>query len=333
MSNDDTFYECNSVIKYEDIVEINGPYETKIVHNNPKRDITYFDTKSMLLILSNMNNDYTKDSQDDIYTFYGKIDDNKFRITLNTKSCLIEVINITINICTNFEAYEISTTEYPIYQYSRNPVIVLLAVFVAACYACKTICDDLLLSAEKINSKFSNDEDYYLDEFSILMLSIYKQTLLLSTERMQFVVENKLRNLNYKLADLEIVDMKSNNEYNGNVMYCNTKTEIKEISKKTYIYSELDGLLKTLKKTDNLMELSVGNKSYFMIIRNEKIMTISKSEFNTTYTKSLDEDLIKIYNDVSIAYVNVVINFNQHIYNIQKEDSYDPDTNYMPYSN
>lgn len=319
--NIEDYNEYCNIIKYDDgLVEINGPHETKVVHTS-KRNIDYFDIKPLLLVLCDANGDFSLKNNTDIHTFYGSIDNQHYKITINVNSSLIEMINTKLNISSDFEYYDIPPLDYPVYQYTSNPAIVMLAIFVASCNIDNM--DDsnyLMYSADNLAEKIAQNEDYFLDIYGILILSLYKQTIWHSIKEMGDIIEQQFKELTDKRTDLEIQKMNSDNTYiyQGQALFSNIDTEIRRTKELTKTYSKLAALIKTLNLNYDIMEFKVGSKSYFIIRQEFKILTIHTNEYNTTKLTPIDDELEWLYGILAQSSTFVIANYNKWSDDIEK---------------
>lgn len=312
--NVEYYNEENSVIKYDDgLVEINGPHETKVVHTS-KRNIDYFDIKPLLLILSDGNGDFSIIHKSDIHTFYGSIDGQYYKVTINVNSSLIEMINTKQGINSNFEQYDIPALNYPIYQYTSNPAIVLLAVFVAACNIDNFEDSNYLMySAENLAEKIAQNEDYYLDEYGILLLSLYKQTVWHSIKEMNDIIETQFKEITERRTDLEMQKMTSSDSYifRGQQLFSNIDKEIQNTKDLIKTYSRLGAMLKTLNSKSEVMEFKIGSKSYFMVRLDAQILTIQTDEYNTTKLTLIEDELEWLYGTIAQSCEEVMKHYNK----------------------
>jgi hypothetical protein len=302
--------ECNYISKYGNIIESNGPHDTLMVLNNPKRQVSYFDIEPILLILSNVNNDYTSDYRNDIYTFYGKIESFNYRITINLKSSIMEFINTDINISENFETVDIPEVKYPIYQYTSNPTIITTSAFVAACNVAFADSNNIIETIDILSNKIEDDEDYCVDESIILLLSVYRQNIWYQQKDIMNIISQKINENSGILAELEMEKMENTKSDNVNVLYSSSITRIKQIKKILCTYMYLEEIMKTFKSTDEIMELKLGKHSHFLIRKHNTIMTIKKDEFNTIKLESISDYLDELYNNINIKYIDVIKDFN-----------------------
>lgn len=318
------YEEDFNIIKYSNgLTEINAPYDTRVAHTNPNREVTYFDIKPLLLIISDLNGDFSKDHQGEIFTLYGSIGGYQYKVTINAKSPMVEMINTTLNINTNFSSYEIPELEYPFYQFTSNPIIVLLLLFVTTCYASDKESIDLMYAAEIIANGADKDETYHLDEFGILVLSVYQQCFWTKQEDIIKIIDDKIEIIKEKLVDLELENVTADSVYTNHapVMFGNINNEIKSLKAKIVAYAKLESMLKLVKPNDEIMEVKVGNKSHFMLRRGENIMTILKDQFNTPKITTIDPELKTVYSALCRSHDSTVYNYNQWCDNLMKKNN------------
>jgi hypothetical protein len=307
------------VSKYKNIIESNGPHDAQMVIHNTDRQVSYFDMEPILLVLSNINNDYTGDNRSDIYTFYGMINSFNYRITINLKSSLLEFINTDINVSQDFQTVEIPEVKYPIYQYTSNPAIVITAALVAGCYVAFVDSNNIINSIDYLSDKINDDEDYYIDESIILILSLSQHKVWHLQKDIINIISNKIEEKTEVLADLKMQKIQDTENNSINALYSNLSTSIKSVKKILLTYVDLKEMIKTLKPTDEVLELKLGKYSYFLVRRHNKIMTIKRDEFNTIQLEKISEYLQKLYDDISIKFIEVMNDFNDFNANTSKK--------------
>jgi hypothetical protein len=319
----DDYEDEHSVIKYQNnLIEINAPHETRVIHNNTKRDISYFDIKPLLLIMADINSKINKDHGNEIYTLYGNIGRYEYRVTINTKSPMVEMVNITLNFTANvtsdFSNYDIPELEYPIYQFTENPVIAILVLFAVGCYASDDDSNYIMHAAEILTDRTDTNETYYLDEFGIMIMSVYQQCYWIKQSDMMGIINTKSEELKNKVVDLELEKMTSEDVYmyQGHAISNHIKIKIKNAKKILVLYARLESMLKLVNPDDEIMEIKIGNKSHFMLKRCNNIMKIQKNEFNTPLFTFIDSELKTIYDAICQSHDSVVYKYNTWCDNI-----------------
>jgi hypothetical protein len=298
------------VTKYGNIIESNGPHDTQMVIHNPNRQVSYFDMEPVLLILSNIKTDYNVDYRSDIYTFYGTIDSFNYRITINLESSLLEFINSDINVSHNFQTVDIPEVKYPIYQYTSNPAIVITAALVAGCYVAFSDSNYIMGSIDYLCDKIEDDENYYIDESIILILSIYVKKVWYQQKDIMNIISIKINETTEILTELEM--QKMNNLKNDNISFSSLNTRIKILKTLLRSYIHLEEITKTLKPTDEIMELKLGKHSHFLVRRHGNIMTINRNEFNTIQLENIYEYLQELYDNIHNKFISVTQDFNEY---------------------
>lgn len=330
---DEQEYEEHNIIKYKNgIVEINGPHDTRVVHTNRNSNINYFDIKPLLLIIADVNGDFSKDQRCEIFTLYGNIGGYEYKITINGKSPMVEMVNTSLNITNNFSSYEIPELEYPVYQFTSNPMIVLALLFTIACYVSDQDGNSIMYAAEVISDNADKDETYYLDEFGMLIMSVYQQCYWIKQGDMLKIIDEKMDDLKDKAVDLEMENLSSDNVYvcKGSSL-TDIKHEIKKLKTKMVAYARLESMVKLTNSDDEIMEIKIGNKSHFMVKRDGNIMTMQKDEFNTPKFIIIDPELKTFYMALCQSHDSIVSNYNNWCNQIVTRSKAKNKQTYMPY--
>jgi hypothetical protein len=322
------------ITKCNGITEIIAPHSTRVIINNPNYEFTYFDTSCLPNILASSS--ITTDDNN-YFTIYGKSNDEEFKLTLNATFGILEIRNekldlgyvTDIDITNAFSKKHIIKTHHPAYQYTQNPAIILTVLFMLAYYiddkklSYQDLTCPLLTRAEKICETIEDDDNYYLDEMTILILSIYTQRFWILQKQVLNIVDNKIFGIHDKISGLQMEQMGNNqficNGTNGNSQFISIKSKIRECQKQIDTYNDLNRVFKTFKDTDEILELKIGSMSYFLLKRNDTIMTFTSDEYVSTDCKPIDNDIISTYllvmsksNDIFACYnewVNNVIEY------------------------
>lgn len=322
----------HSVSRYNNVVEIKGPYNTHTVYSNLNKHIQYFDTESLVLSLANM---FTIQRFQNVYVINGDIETNRFKITLNTKDCCLQMVNLCYNITDKFNEYVIKPCDYPIYQYTENPAIVMLAYMLAICYMDIQYLVQFMSSMIRVSGKIIPNENYYIDENTILLLSIYYEKEWINVTKIIELSEYKIKQLSDEREQIEIAKASGDDMHqpHGQGMYVNINTRLKKIRTLTNNYIRVQSFVKSLKDTDKVLELKFGNASHFLIQRNDNIMTIEKDEYKSIKYNPLNEKIIDLYRKCHAIYNKKSEEYNQ-MYEEYSCNDYpvgnDEDT-FMPY--
>ena len=286
---------------YNGIKEINGPYETKVVIKNNKKDLTYFDTQCLIDLLT--NDDTDMDYSYGIHTFHGKCGNEQYRLTVNFQQCILEIVNVLVNITSDFTAHTIPSTNYPVYQYTHNPVIVALAGFLIACFTDAEKRHDaynILVKVDTIMDKLDETENYYLDDVTILLLSIYKQNYFVKQTDVLRKINDCIMETGKKIGDLKIEKLGGNNMYCTNAgRFISVDVRLKDLSRLNKTYIKLEHIIKTLQESDYVLEFKCGGYSYFLIQRGDYIMSFTISSLNTPKCVPIETANTVIYQMIS----------------------------------
>lgn len=325
-----SYYEDNegsyTVTQYYGVKHIEGPHETIVVIKNNFKEVDYFDTELILHIL--LDEDSTMNEISGCYTFNSIIKGVSYKLTINPVSGYLEIINTDVNITNNFGEHNIPTTDYPIYQYTNNKCIIMLTIILIICYMeeFNITSYKLLENVEKLSEKINPKIDYYLDEISILILSIYAEIKWVSQIKLLSIINEKIESLGSELENLQLKKTSSGNQYvyEPNREYVSIKTKMKHLKIDIKKYIKLENVFNSLKDTDEILEVMMGCNTYFMVKRNNIIMTLKPNEYNTIECKPIDSLVLSVYSKVNKKLNDMV---NNSSYNMFDSSSY----NMLPY--
>lgn len=290
---DETYY----VNKYDDVNDINGPFMTRVIYNNISSDLDYFDTRPLIMALSNYLSNIQVEQIEDVYNFYSIVEGEMFKISINTGSPMLLIINMKYNITNNFETAYIPPHKYPIYQLTSNPVIILLGLMLAVCCVDENHIMNLMSAIYKVAQRISSDEIYYTDPNTMYLLSIYNKQPWINVQDALAEIEKKITIISDEKEQLMMEEMCCQPTYQlqKDNIYANTKTRLKQNKTKLSNYIKLECLLRTFHKDDEILEIDIGNQSHFLLKRGDNIMTIIRDEFNTIQYNILDQDVLTRY--------------------------------------
>lgn len=292
--------EYNNVVKFGDTVQINGPHDTMVVYNNSEQNIEYFDVRPLIYTLDRYNNNnFEVNRVNEVFILTGYVEGSEFKISINTKTYTLDIVNKEYNITHDFEKYEIRPTKYPIFQYTNNPMIVLLALLLSACRVSEIYVFVLMDACYNLASKLNDIDknDYYVCENTALLLSIYfQQPWYLQKDAVE-TIKKKIMNERLREETLMTQKMTDCVPFNTNMglLYANIDTELKDVKNVRNTYIKLESLIKSLKPDDEILEILLGNKSYFLVRRNNEIMTLNRDEYKTIKLDRIDKNIHIIY--------------------------------------
>jgi hypothetical protein len=312
------------------IIDIVAPHSTRVIIKNSERALTYFDTTCLPGILESSD---IKIKGNLYYMIYGTSHDEKFELILNMYNETLEVRNSElylgdvscIDITKDCYMNVIIKTHHPVYQFTKNKAIILMVLFIISCYTenkkiaynnviYRKLSNIFLNNAKKIYKNINPDKNYYLDEMTILILSVYSQGCWIPLNNILNIVDVKIQEARDTIAQLKMENL-SIPYYNKNAI-----TEcigfINKYKKRLFAYNNLSEIINGFESTDELLELNCGVKSYFLIRRDGEIMTfVCDNKSNIKYN-IIDKHIISAYLSIIHKSKDIIISYNEWCYEV-----------------
>ena len=295
MEGDSSNYNSLYVCEYNGNIEVNGTFNTKVIKRGKNGDIDYFDTTPLITILTDPHAKYSQNNSEKI-TVTGECSGELFLIQIDLVSESISIHNTSYTIINNLKKIYLPQTLHPIYQYTENPCILIIALFLIACNSeSEESAFKQLALCEKIGKDVTVDKNYCLDVSSVLILSIYCQCTWLPKSDCIKYISDIIDEVNLQLGGLKSQHkeyLSAYNQYNMSAPHLEADIKKKETYRKknSQLYSTITKL-----DVDDILELHIGCKSYFIIIKKNTYMTFTIDEFNTVSYHRIDPMTILKY--------------------------------------
>lgn len=296
------------VREYHGITEVYAPHETRMYVRSAKNTEGYFSLDAITAILTEKDTTVSIDSHG-IYNITGKYQGELFVINLSHKEDILEISLMGVAKNVNFEIREdlIPTTDHPFRQETENPAIILYVLMLLVCYqeVSNEQLRDLILTMENISDRMNSLDEYYLNDLLILVLSVYSfRTWYPIKTITDEVIPAKMRQLKDQIYSLE-QDISKIDPKTTHPVDLNKKARHKSLELHYSKYNSILNIFNQIDESAQIQELKVGIKSYFILLKNDKIYTFNIDKEDKVAYTPMDDSYVALYFDIFMRWPQV----------------------------